>query len=297
MFTATIGALTAFVAASIAIGQYDIKKVLAYSTVSQLGFMVAAAGMGANVPAMFHLLTHGVFKALLFLAAGSVISRHTRASGYAGDGWPAPGDAANIYCLYGGNPRARRAFFPLLVSGRRMRLLLSLVHQSRYRCPVDYLRNADGFLYGSARSSSSSGASSAIRSYHPHESESIMTIPLMILAVGALLVGFINFPWFNLDGLGRFLEPVFAGEVPNPSNPVLAIITLLLSLGALYVAYLVYARHTWRKTFKDPLQPWLGVFFEGFETAWGSDTYTRAFIRPFRALANFLGPSGRSAGY
>jgi len=70
---AVVGALTALFAATIAAGQYDIKKVLAYSTISQLGFMVAAVGMGAYVAGMFHLITHAFFKALLFLSAGSVI--------------------------------------------------------------------------------------------------------------------------------------------------------------------------------------------------------------------------------
>ncbi len=70
---ALVGALTALFAATIAVGQYDIKKVLAYSTISQLGYMVAAVGMGAFAAGMFHLITHAFFKALLFLAAGSVI--------------------------------------------------------------------------------------------------------------------------------------------------------------------------------------------------------------------------------
>src|SRR5512133_2691683 len=68
-----VGALTALFAATIAVGQYDIKKVLAYSTISQLGFMVAAVGMGGFVAGMFHLVTHAFFKALLFLGSGSVI--------------------------------------------------------------------------------------------------------------------------------------------------------------------------------------------------------------------------------
>src|SRR5258706_3396008 len=70
---AMTGAITAFFTATIAVGQYDIKKVLAYSTISQLGFMVAAVGMGSYVAGMFHLITHAFFKALLFLSAGSVI--------------------------------------------------------------------------------------------------------------------------------------------------------------------------------------------------------------------------------
>ncbi len=70
---AGVGAVTAIFAATIAVGQNDIKKVLAYSTISQLGFMVAAVGMGAYVAGMFHLVTHAFFKALLFLSSGSVI--------------------------------------------------------------------------------------------------------------------------------------------------------------------------------------------------------------------------------
>jgi NADH-quinone oxidoreductase subunit L len=78
---ALIGASTALLAATIAIGQFDIKRVLAYSTISQLGFMVAAVGMGAYVAGIFHLITHAFFKALLFLAAGSVIHGLEAASG------------------------------------------------------------------------------------------------------------------------------------------------------------------------------------------------------------------------
>src|SRR5690606_25197643 len=70
---ASIGATTAIVAGFIAVGQFDIKRVLAYSTVSQLGFMVAAVGLGAYVAAIFHMMTHAFFKALLFLGSGSVI--------------------------------------------------------------------------------------------------------------------------------------------------------------------------------------------------------------------------------
>ena len=70
---ATIGALTALLAALIAFSQNDIKKVLAYSTVSQLGYMFLAAGMGAYSVAIFHVVTHAFFKAMLFLGAGAVI--------------------------------------------------------------------------------------------------------------------------------------------------------------------------------------------------------------------------------
>ena len=76
-----IGAFTALFAATIAVGQYDIKKVLAYSTISQLGFMVAAVGMGAFAAGMFHLITHAFFKALLFLGAGAVMKADAAGTG------------------------------------------------------------------------------------------------------------------------------------------------------------------------------------------------------------------------
>ena len=84
---ATIGASTALVAATIALAQNDIKRVLAYSTVSQLGYMFLAMGVGAYAAGIFHLYTHAFFKALLFLGSGSVI-RHGRRAGHAEDGWP-----------------------------------------------------------------------------------------------------------------------------------------------------------------------------------------------------------------
>ena len=90
---AWVGALTAIFAATIAVGQNDIKRVLAYSTISQLGFMVAAVGMGAYVAGMFHLITHAFFKALLFLSAGSVIlgMEHGQETAYGhGHAQPAP---------------------------------------------------------------------------------------------------------------------------------------------------------------------------------------------------------------
>ena len=83
---AVIGALTALLAATIGIVQNDIKRVLAYSTVSQLGYMFLALGVGAFAAGIFHLMTHAFFKALLFLGSGSVIHAHASRAGHAEDG-------------------------------------------------------------------------------------------------------------------------------------------------------------------------------------------------------------------
>ena len=103
-----IGALTAMFAASIGLKQWDIKKVLAYSTVSQLGYMFVGVGSGAYVAGVFHLVTHAFFKALLFLGSGSVIYamhaayHHTgqprRRAGHAQHGRPAAVHAGHVLC-------------------------------------------------------------------------------------------------------------------------------------------------------------------------------------------------------
>ena len=289
-----IGVLTAFVAASIAIGQYDIKRVLAFSTVSQLGFMVAAAGSGAWVAAMFHLLTHGVFKALLFLGAGSVIhgtheTQDIRKMGGLRKAMPTTywtyifgtlalagipiwsGFWSKDEVLGGVWDRSWVAGSILIASA-----VLTAFYMGRQVFLVFWSTQRDP-------------------SYHPHESGRIMTLPLIILAVGALIAGAMNLPE-PLPGalwLEHTLEPVFeaTGNVvtPQPFNPWLAGITVLLSVGAGYSAYLVYANRQWKKTWRDPLVRVLGVFFEGFEQRWYADEfYDTVVVRPFKAIARFF---------
>lgn len=289
--TAWIGTLTAFVAASIAIGQYDIKRVLAFSTVSQLGFMVAAAGMGAYVAAMFHLLTHGVFKALLFLAAGSVIhgthdTQDMRKMGGLRKHMP------RTYLTYVVGAAALAGIAPLAGFWSKDEILGSAFEGGFFSIGVILIitaaltafymgRQIFLIFFGTQRDSS----------YHAHESPPIMTVPLIILAVGALFAGALNFPW--LHTYDHFLEPVFeaTGNVKAPPhfNLALAIFTVVIAVLAIWVAYRVYGTRTWKKTFRDPLQPWLGVFFEGFENRWyADDVYEAIVVRPFKALARFL---------
>jgi NADH-quinone oxidoreductase subunit L len=298
--TAIIGALTAFVAASIAIGQYDIKRVLAFSTISQLGFMVAAAGMGAYVAAMFHLLTHGVFKALLFLAAGSVIhgtheTQDMRKMGGLRKAMP------KTFVAYMAGTLALAGIFPFAgfwskdeILGSAFEggnavvgwlLLISAVLTAFYMGRQIFL-----VFWGQQRDNS----------YHPHESGGIMTTPLLILAVGTLIAGLINLPGTILGvelpgahALEHFLEPVFAatGNVHEAPafNIFIAAGTVVLSLIALFVAYQVYATRTWKKGFKDPLYRYLGFLFEGFENRWYvDDIYNAIIVQPFKSIATFL---------
>jgi NADH-quinone oxidoreductase subunit L len=234
---------------------------------------------------MFHLLTHGVFKALLFLAAGSVIhgtheTQDMRRMGGLRRAMP------TTFMVYIAGTLALAGIFPFAGFWSKDEIVAHAWGHGRQPLAVLLIITAmltafymgrQIFLvfWGTQRDTS----------YHPHESERIMTVPLMILAVGALVAGFMNTPLWH--GLGHFLEPVFHEEA-EPFNLPLAIVTVVLALLALFVAYRVYANRAWRKTFHDPIQPYTGVFFEGFETAWGSDTYVRSFIRPFVAIARFL---------
>ncbi len=293
--TVYVGVATAFVAASIAIGQYDIKRVLAFSTVSQLGFMVAAAGMGAYTAAIFHLLTHGVFKALLFLGAGSVIH-----------GAHDVQDMRRMGGLRSAMPTTFLTYMAgtLALSGipiwagffSKDEIIGSAFHGTRFGTyPVSgtilIITAALTAFYMARQVSLVFLGQQRDTSYHAHESEPIMTIPLWILAVGSTIAGIINFP--GLHFLDHFLEPVFevghAVQEPLEFNIPLAIITVVLALAAGWVAYQVYGKRQWKKTFRDPLARYLGVFFEGFEQRWyADDVYDTMVVRPFKATASFL---------
>lgn len=294
-FVAFMGAFTAFVAASIAIGQYDIKRVLAYSTVSQLGFMVAAAGLGAYTAAMFHLLTHGIFKALLFLAAGSVIhgtheTQDMRRMGGLRTAMP------RTYIAYLSGALALAGIVPFAGFWSKDEIIDAAFHAgptgSHTGIGIILIITAGLTAFYMARQIALVfHGTQRDTSYHPHESEPIMTWPILILAVGALLGGIINLPTF-FPGvghlLGHFLEPVFPTQETLEFNLILAGGTLLFSALMGYLGWRVYAYRTWKARFRDPLARYLGVFFEGFETAWGSDETVRFFIRPFRAIASFF---------
>jgi NADH-quinone oxidoreductase subunit L len=261
---AWIGALTALFAASIALAQNDIKRVLAYSTVSQIGLMVLAVGSGAYVAAIFHMITHAAFKALLFLGAGSVIHgmhheqdmrkmgalRHFMpiTAGCFIMGWlaivgmpPFSGfwskDEVLFYTLADSTP--------LYILGVTTALLTSF-YMTRQVIMV---------FFGTARWSSDD---------RPHESPAIMWIPLCVLAFLAAVLGAIQLPplfGIPLDltqHLEHWLEPViefgeakvdpasFAGE----NEYLLIALAIASTLGGIALAWLTYAKHRIR-----PVEP------------------------------------------
>ncbi len=306
---AWVGAATALFAATIAVGQYDIKKVLAYSTISQLGFMVAAVGMGAYVGGMFHLITHAFFKALLFLAAGSVIlgmeSGQEVAYGHGGHGSSAaheefdPQDMRNMGGLRGRMPftfwvytigsLALAGIAPLsgffskdeiMVAASQMNpaifviLLLAVFLTAFYSW-----RQVSLVFFGSSRTRAAGAAS---------ENAPIITVPLIILAVLAVLGGLINFPGVNT--LSGWLEHTL-GALPEAAfNPLIAGVSLIVALAGIAAAWLSYGRQTaTRPNRLDPIENNAAPLFNALAHRWWVDEmYQAVFIRPYQAIANFL---------
>jgi len=289
-----VGTATAFIAATIAIGQYDIKKVLAYSTVSQLGYMVAAVGMGAYTAGLFHLLTHGVFKALLFLGAGAVIHgyndeqdmrkmgglRHKMPRTFAtymvgtlalAGIFPLAGfwskDEIIGHAWYGaegGEPHRIAAIFLIISS------MLTAFYMARQIALV---------FYGEQRD----------RSIHAHESSPLMIWPLIILAIGTVFAGVINLP--GLHPLTTWLFPIVE-EAAAPFHISLAAIVMGLALLSGWAGFTYYRRAERRiKADKpDPLRRWGGDFYAILESKWGfDDLYNTVIVQPYKAIARFLG--------
>jgi NADH-quinone oxidoreductase subunit L len=296
---ATIGAITALGAALIAIGQFDIKRILAYSTLSQLGFMVAALGIGGWVAAMFHLITHAFFKALLFLGSGSVIHGMEATVGHDSN---TSQDIRNMgglrkfmpttwltymagYLALAGFPlfsgfwskdeiladawnRQHWFFWGVLTIAS----LLTAFYMTRQVLVVFYgnfrghnPRRATHPSEPTAVEHSHAGQAdphgSEVASEHahgghdPHESPWTMTLPLIILAVFAVLVGFVNTPFFH--GLSSFLLPGEAGAF----NLIVMIIAIAVALLGIGLGWSLYRNAYATAEDLDPLERMMpGVF-------------------------------------
>ena len=256
---AFIGGFTALVGAGLAFAQWDIKKVLAYSTVSQLGYMVMALGVGAWTAAMFHLFTHAFFKACLFLGAGSVshAAHHTfdmREMGGLRKYMP------HTYKTFVISTLALAGIFPFAGFWSKDEILLGAFagQQSAYPlmlvfgCVVALLTAAYMTrviwytFWGEYRGHG-----------HPHESPKVMTVPLWILAVMAVVAGAVNLPTpvlelFGLEGLAHlvqtYAEPTHYLNAIGLSHPDpslwLALVGLALALAGIAITFMYFWRNT-----------------------------------------------------
>jgi len=259
LFVAIIGAATAIFAATIGLAQNDIKKVLAYSTVSQLGYMFLAAGVGAYVAAIFHLATHAFFKALLFLGSGSVI----HAMGGEQDMQKMGGLRKHLPVTYRTYLIATLAIAgipPLAGFFSKDEILAGAFAEHRYiiwgvglftaGLTACYMfRSVYLTFFGKFRGTHE-------QEHHLHESPPVMTVPLMILAVGAVTAGWIGIPAGLWEAVGlpdhnllhHFLSPVIVAlpgvEAAHHMSLATELTLMLVSVGVALLGWLL-ARRLW----------------------------------------------------
>jgi NADH-quinone oxidoreductase subunit L len=312
---ALTGAATALFAATIAVGQYDIKKVLAYSTISQLGFMVAAVGMGAFVAGMFHLITHAFFKALLFLSAGSVIlgverGHHHLAHGHEGDHHESShGEEGGVFDAndmrnMGGMRKTMPTTFWVYVIGALA--LAGIVPLAGFWSKDEILLDAylhyplifwilfiaaflTAFYMGRQIWMVFFGEPRHEAAAHAEESPPVMTVPLMVLAVLSVIGGALNLPFEGFHQLGHWLEHTLHEVESLGFNVWIALAATLSALVAIYVSWLLYGRNPLRAGVVDPLKRLLGPVFTGAENKWYVDElYHAIIVTPYVRLSRFL---------
>jgi NADH-quinone oxidoreductase subunit L len=225
LVVAIVGALTAIFAASIGLVQNDIKRVLAYSTVSQLGYMFLALGVGAFSAAVFHVFTHAFFKALLFLGAGSVIHAmsgeqdmrnmgdlHNRIPTTHATMFIATLAIAGIFPFAGFFSKDAILWETWSREGGAYRILWYVGYATALMTAFYMFRLMYLTFHGRPRMSHDV-------EHHIHESPASMTVPLVVLAVCAFGAGFLGWPHSlgGSDHFAKFLEPVFAGEAQTLS--------------------------------------------------------------------------------
>ncbi len=244
---AVVGGITILIAAALAFVQRDIKKVLAYSTVSQLGFMVMALGVGAWTAAVFHLFTHAFFKACLFLGAGSVSHSGSHHSfdmiddmGGLKDKMPWTYRTFLIATLALAGVPPLAGFWSkdeiLLGAGEngyQLFLVVGLIGAfmtAAYMTRCVYLT-----FFGEARG--------AAAHHHPHESPPLIVVPLQILAVFSIFAGLLNFPGLDLFGKWTENQTVLSAGVAHHEFAIAtALLSVAVGLGGIGTAYLFYWR-------------------------------------------------------
>ncbi len=323
-----IGAFTAFLAATMAVAQFDIKRVLAYSTISQLGYMIAALGVGAYVAAAFHLITHAFFKALLFLGSGSVIHAmehgHHHAMEHAGHGHGEheepfdPNDMRNMGGLREKMPITFWTFtigglalagFPLVTAGfwSKDEILAEAFHAAFEKGePLGlfvYLLLALAALltaFYTMRQITMTflGEPRTEAARHAPESDWTMTVPLIFLSIFAVGAGFVGVPAdFPILGpllggnpLHEFVGATLMTHLETlPLNWLPVLISVLFALGGLWLGYRAYEGKLRSPETPDPLSNLpLGLFTHMHRRWYFDELYDVLFVRPAKGIAFFI---------
>ena len=298
---AFIGAFSALFAATIALAQKDIKRVLAYSTISQLGYMIAALGIGAYVAAAFHLVTHAFFKALLFLGSGSVI--HGMEHGVLHTGEHV--DAQDMFNMGGLKNKMPITFWTFLIGGFALSgfPLITAGFWSKDEILADAFANGRWIVFAVLALAAVLTAFYTMRQItltflgtprtkaaeHASESVRTMTLPLIVLSVFAIGAGWAGIPesfpgiggllpsWFHEFVGGTLLEaPAAVGFNLTP-----LLVSFTVALGGLGLGWLVYRRSGQI----DPLRK-LGPIYSLLENKYYFDElYDWLFVRPAKWFA------------
>jgi NADH-quinone oxidoreductase subunit L len=301
---AFIGALTAIFAATIAVAQKDIKRVLAYSTISQLGYMVAALGIGAYVAAAFHLITHAFFKALLFLGSGSVIHGVEHGVLHTGDHV----DPQNMFNMGGLNKKMPITFWTFLIGGFALSgfPVITAGFWSKDEILSDAWAHHHTVVFWVLALAALLTAFYTMRQItltflgkprtkaaeHAQETTLSMTGPLIVLAVFAVAFGWVGIPE-NFPLLGGIVPnwlhhfvvetlPHHLGTIDFNFFPLL--VSLVVALGGLSLGWVVYRNVT--EGGEDPLQKPLGPIYTLWQNKYYFDEiYEVLFVRPSHWIA------------
>lgn len=277
---AYVGGFTAIFAATIAWVQNDIKRILAFSTISQLGYMVMAIGLGSVTGGIFHLFTHAFFKALLFLGAGSVIHAiHTQSIQEMGGlgakmritAWTF---AIGALSLSGIPPFS--GFWSkdvILTTALEANPLLFVVGLATAFLTALYMARLYFLVFMGKPRSSQEGVK---------ESSLVMTVPLIVLAVLAVVAGFVETPWNGW--LGQWISGGEGGEVH--SSGVVIVASIAVGVFGLYMGWLIYVKGSINPRRMQEQMPWLVKLVE--RQYYVNEFYSLVIVRPFKGLGTAL---------
>jgi NADH-quinone oxidoreductase subunit L len=311
---AWVGVGTALMAATIALVKNDIKRVLAYSTVSQLGYMFLALGLGAYSAALFHVITHAFFKALMFLGAGSVIhgmhdEQDMRRMGalrkfmpitaatfivgwlsiagippFSGfwskdeilaKAWADPGSSGKALWAIGAVTALLTAFY---MTRQVVMVFFSEPRWADERPPViaGAAVDTDEDAHPAHDQAGAHGHGGT-----PHESPPLMTLPLVVLAFLAFVGGIINLPYHSLENLTKWLEPVFEGvhevHVSQGTELGLQFVAVVVAAAGILGGIQLYRRYAGGE---DPVVARLGKAADVLDAGYGVDAaYETAFVK------------------
>lgn len=285
-----IGAITALVAATIALVQNDIKKVLAYSTVSQLGLMFLALGLGAYEIAVFHVITHAFFKACLFLGSGSVIhglhgEQDMRKMGGLKKAMPITFTTMLIAAL------AISGIFPLAGFWSKDEILMTAFHENKILWVIGSIASIMTAFYMFRLiylTFFNSFRGTEEQKHHLHESPSLMTLPLIVLAILSFFGGIISLPghsWLN-----HYLSPIFTkvAHEEHSFGTTEYILMIVATIGALIGIGIAY-----KKYLKDNVIPSEDAEITGVSKAlynkyYVDEGYDAIFVKPINVLSKFF---------